>query len=496
MDRQPRRRGRGGAGDRNHRTGRGGAPRRRAGRQERSGGPVAQHGGRGQRALRAPRRRGARARRRLRRGDRRGPSPPEEGFPVGDRAADGRGDRRRPRSRPRRRGLLRPQGRHRRATAPRDRDHDRARWRRDRRSQRALPRPRRAPRDHPPCVVARHLRSRRGAGRALARRSRSRSLRPAGRARPPSVSARRRPPPVDYRTLATEQIHPRADRIDRLSTDEVVALLLAEEARAVRAVARRQKAIVRAARLFAATLAGDGRVIYAGAGTSGRLGVLDAAELPPTFGTDPGRVIALLAGGPRAITHSAEGAEDRPAEATQAIARLQVGPGDLVCAIAASGVTPFTLAALVEAGRRGAATVFITCSPRPGRALADVTIAVPVGPEVIAGSTRLKAGTATKLVLNAISTAAMIRLGKVYRGRMVDLCATNAKLRQRALRMVEELAAVSPRRAARLLTDAKGRVKIALAAALLDLPIADAEARLDAAGGSLAALVPGGSRRR
>jgi N-acetylmuramic acid 6-phosphate etherase len=237
-----------------------------------------------------------------------------------------------------------------------------------------------------------------------------------------------------------------------------------------------------------------------GAGTSGRLGALDAAELPPTFGSDPRRVVALLAGGPRALTRAVENAEDRPEAARRALARMRIGAGDFVCAIAASGVTRFTRAALDEARRRGAATAFVTCVDDPRHAdAADVTIAVPVGPEVVAGSTRLKAGTATKLVLNAISTAAMVRLGKVFRGRMVDLVARNAKLRARSLATIEELAGVSRRRAVALLDGAGGRLRLALAAALLDAPIADAEARLDAAGGRLAALVdervPSAARR-
>jgi len=290
----------------------------------------------------------------------------------------------------------------------------------------------------------------------------------------------------DWRALPTERAHPRAAELDRLPTEGVVALLLDEEVRAAQAVARAAGPIARAADRFAAALEGGGRVVYVGAGTSGRLGALDAAELPPTFGTDPARVVAVIAGGPAAVRRAVEGAEDRPAGARRAMARLGVGAGDLVCAIAASGVTPFTRAALEEARRRGAGTVFVTCADEAAEA--DVTIALAVGPEVVAGSTRLKAGTATKLVLNAISTAAMVRLGKVWRGRMVDLVATNAKLRARALRIVEELGGVDRARAESLLRDAGGRVRVALAAALLGAPVDEAEARLRAAGGHLVDL--------
>jgi N-acetylmuramic acid 6-phosphate etherase len=293
----------------------------------------------------------------------------------------------------------------------------------------------------------------------------------------------------DYGALPTESPHPRGEELDRLSTEQVVTLLLDEEVAAAQVVARAAPAIARAAERFAATLAGGGRVVYAGAGTSGRLGALDAAELVPTFGVAPGRVVAVVAGGPAALRRSVEGAEDRPAAGARAIAALEVGARDLVCGIAASGVTAFTRAALEEAARRGAGTLFVTCAPAPEQPpAAELVIALPVGPEVVAGSTRLKAGTATKLALNAISTAAMVRLGKVYRGRMIDLVATNAKLRARALRMVAELGGVDRARAAALLAEAGGRVRPALAAALLDLPVAEAAARLDAAGGQLARL--------
>ncbi len=303
-------------------------------------------------------------------------------------------------------------------------------------------------------------------------------------ARKPRARARER---VDYSTVATEQPHPDAESLDLLSTEDLVAVLIDDEAAAFRAVASLKREIARAAALVADAFAAGGRLVYAGAGTSGRLGVLDAAELPPTFGVDPRRAVALIAGGRRAVTRAVEGAEDRARDADAALARLRVGPRDVVCAIAASGITPFTRAALAAARRRGARTLFVTCAAADGAA-ADVVLRAAVGPELIAGSTRLKGGTATKLILNAISTAAMVRLGKVYRGRMVDLRATNAKLRQRARRIVAELGGVPLRRADALLARAGGRVKLALAAAILGISVADAQIRLTAAGGSLARL--------
>ena len=190
--------------------------------------------------------------------------------------------------------------------------------------------------------------------------------------------------------------------------------------------------------------------MYAGAGTSGRLGVLDAAECPPTFGVSPGQVVGVIAGGRRALWRAVEGAEDRGADARRALGRLRVGPRDVVCGICASGVTPFALAALREARRRGARTIAVTCAPSAAlRALADVLVAPRPGPEVLAGSTRMKAGLATKMVLHTLTTGVMVRLGKVYGNLMVDLRPTSRKLRARALRIVAELTALPPASAPR-----------------------------------------------
>jgi N-acetylmuramic acid 6-phosphate etherase len=301
----------------------------------------------------------------------------------------------------------------------------------------------------------------------------------------------------DYARLPTEAAHPRAVDLETRSSAEVIALLIAEEARVQRAVAGCSEEIARAVELAVAALRGGGRLVYAGAGTSGRLGALDAAELPPTFGSDPAQVVALVAGGSRALVRSIEGAEDRAQTATRRIARLGIGPRDVVVAIAASGVTPFARAALTAARERGARTVFVTCAPDGAHAtLADVVVAAAVGPEVLAGSTRLKAGTATKIILNALSTATMIRLGKVYRGRMVDVVATNQKLKDRARRIVEELAGVDARTAQALLKQANGRAKLALAIHALGVSAAEAERRLAAASGDLHALLDEKPTRR
>jgi N-acetylmuramic acid 6-phosphate etherase len=238
----------------------------------------------------------------------------------------------------------------------------------------------------------------------------------------------------------TERLHPLSVDLERLPTRRVLARLHAGDEEATRAVGRALPAIARLADLAARALAGGGRLLYAGAGTSGRLAALDAAECPPTFGTDPRQVVALVAGGPRALARAVEGAEDDRAAAAAAVRRARVGPRDLVVGITASGTTPFVLAALAEARARGAATGLVTSNPaaRGG----DVRVVLRTGPELVAGSTRMKAGSATKMALSLLSTAAMLRLGRVRGGRMVDLVATNAKLRARAVRIVAELAGV------------------------------------------------------
>ncbi len=265
--------------------------------------------------------------------------------------------------------------------------------------------------------------------------------------------------------------------------------MLGEEARAVRAAQAREIEIGRAAQLVADKLAAGGRLVYVGAGTSGRLGTLDAVECVPTFGVPPSRVTAVIAGGPSALTRSVEGAEDDARDAEQRMRRAAVGPADAVCGIAASGVTPFVRAALDYARFRRAATVFLTCGQVDDGRIADVVIALETGPEVIAGSTRLKAGTATKVVLNAISTTAFVLLGKTYAGMMVDVRPTNAKLWARAVRIVGALSGLDEASARKLIEKAGGRAKVALVMHHAGVSAARARELLVEHRGSLRAIV-------
>ena len=270
--------------------------------------------------------------------------------------------------------------------------------------------------------------------------------------------------PAELAQLPTEAAHPRAAKLDTMAPEAIAALMLGEEAKAVRAAQSRADVIGRAARLVADRLAAGGRLIYVGAGTSGRLGTLDAVECVPTFGVPPSRLVPIIAGGPAALTRSVEGAEDNVRDGEQRLRRVAAGPTDVVCCVAASGTTPFVRAALDYARFRRAATIFVRCG-RPSDdddGAANVVIALETGPEVIAGSTRLKAGTATKVTLNAMSTAAFVLLGKTYGGLMVDVRPTNAKLWARAIRIVRTLSGVDDTTARRLIEKAGGRAKVAL----------------------------------
>jgi N-acetylmuramic acid 6-phosphate etherase len=249
---------------------------------------------------------------------------------------------------------------------------------------------------------------------------------------------------------STERVHRKGRSIDAgTSAAAVVALLHAEDLNAVRAVGKVQGAIARGAERIAQALGSGGRLVYAGAGTSGRLGALDAAECPPTFGTEPQQVVALIAGGPGALTRAVEGAEDDARAGRRVVRRLGVGANDVVCGISASGKARWVRAVLAQARAQGAATILICCDPRMARKIpVDLRICPATGAEVLAGSTRLKAGTATKLVLNALSTAAMARLGKIEAGRMAALRPTNRKLQKRAVGIIAELLGVSDAEAA------------------------------------------------
>ncbi len=266
------------------------------------------------------------------------------------------------------------------------------------------------------------------------------------------------------RLPVTEAPHPRGSDLERLPAGRLLARLHAGDREAVRAVGRALPALSALAEAAAAALAAGGRLIYAGAGTSGRLGALDAAECPPTFGVAPGRVRALVAGGARALTRAVEGAEDdRPAGAA-AVRRARVSARDLVVGISASGGTPFVRAALAEARRRGARTALVTSNP-VARAAADLRVVLETGPELVAGSTRMKAGTAAKMALGLVSTAAFVRLGAVRGGRMIALAPASEKLRERAVRNVAALGGVGAREARRLLRESGWSVRAALARA-------------------------------
>ena len=290
---------------------------------------------------------------------------------------------------------------------------------------------------------------------------------------------------IRYARLATERANPASRALDLLGPRAIAALMNREDRRAVRAVGRVGIEIAAAVSVIVASFRRGGRLFFAGAGTSGRLGVLEAAECPPTFGTPPRLVQAIMAGGRAAVFRSREGAEDDEAAARRAV-RARVRRGDVVVGISASGVTPFVRAALDLARQRGARTILINCNATgSGKALAHVRIVPVTGPEVLAGSTRLKAGTATKLVLNTLTTAAMTGLGRVYGNRMVDLQPRSAKLRERALRLIAEVAGVSRATALRAFEASGGRVRVAIVIARSGWARAEASRALRAAGGSL-----------
>ena len=273
----------------------------------------------------------------------------------------------------------------------------------------------------------------------------------------------------------TEAPHPAGSDLERLPTARLLARLHAGDREAARAVGRALGPLTALVDAAARALREGGRLVYAGAGTSGRLGALDAAECPPTFGVDPSRVVALVAGGPAALRRSVEGAEDDRAAGAAAVRRARVGEGDLLVGISASGRTPFVVAALAEGRRRGARTALLTSDPA-ARARVDHRVVLDTGPERIAGSTRMKAGTAAKMALSLLSTSAFVRLGAVREGRMIALRPVSEKLRGRAVRNVQILAGVSATVARRLLDHAGWDVRSAIDAGLLGDEEAGAEA--------------------
>jgi N-acetylmuramic acid 6-phosphate etherase len=290
----------------------------------------------------------------------------------------------------------------------------------------------------------------------------------------------------DRSHLITERRLPESMNLDAISVEEAVALMNRQDALAVAAVEGERGNVARAVELAVAAVSAGGRIIYAGAGTSGRLGVLDAAECPPTFRTDPEMVQGIIAGGEAAMFRAQEGAEDRAEDGAAAVDAKAVGPSDVVVGIAAGGTTPFVHGALRRARERGAKTVFLTCVQKvAGEPEVDVVIRPLVGPEVVTGSTRLKAGTATKVVLNTLSTVTMVRLGKVYENLMVDLRATNAKLWDRGARIVATLTGLGREQSMDLLRRGDGHVKLAVVMHGRGVGVEEARRILDAAGGRL-----------
>ncbi|MEQ1691603.1 MAG: N-acetylmuramic acid 6-phosphate etherase [Gemmatimonas sp.] len=289
----------------------------------------------------------------------------------------------------------------------------------------------------------------------------------------------------------TERRNPRTVDIDLASAETIVDLMNADDRGVADAVASQRDAIAHTITVVEQAFRSGRRLLYIGAGTSGRLGVLDASECPPTFGTDPAMVVGLIAGGDRALRTPIEGAEDDPEQGAATMDANTVTAGDVVVGIAASGTTPFVRGALARARELGARTALIACSEPPPamRDVAEIVILPIVGPEVLTGSTRLKAGTATKLVCNMITTGAMIRVGKSYGNLMVDMRATNVKLTDRAERIVMEVSRVSRDEARVLLARAGGAVKLAIVMHALGIDAGDAEQRLAASGGVIRRVI-------
>jgi N-acetylmuramic acid 6-phosphate etherase len=287
--------------------------------------------------------------------------------------------------------------------------------------------------------------------------------------------------------LATEQRNHRSSEIDLMSTTEILELINSEDAMVALAIKDELEHITKAVDIITEQFKHGGRLFYVGAGTSGRLGIVDASECPPTFGTDPEMVQGIIAGGMQAMFKAQEGAEDSAEFGAQALLDYHVNQQDVICGIAASGRTPFVRGALDKAKNMGCHTILVTTNSRDQlEALgvsAEIVIAPNVGPEVIAGSTRMKSGTAQKMVLNMLTTASMIRLGKSYGNIMVDLQLTNAKLRERAKRIIMEIADVEYDKAGEVLENAQGHVKTALVMLLADVDAVTAKTKLNDANG-------------
>ncbi len=303
---------------------------------------------------------------------------------------------------------------------------------------------------------------------------------------------------VQLKAIVTEQRNPATLEIDRADTAEILRLMNAEDQKVALAVERVLPQITQAVDLIYRQVSAGGRLVYCGCGTSGRLGVLDASECPPTFGVEPGRVVGVIAGGPNALMNAAEGAEDDAAAGEADLRALDFSAGDVLVGIAASGRTPYVLGAMAYARGLGAPVIGLTCCPGSEiDTAADVGIAPQPGPEVVTGSTRLKSGTAQKLVLNMLSTATMIKMGKVYSNLMVDVCASNQKLVARAVSIVRSAAGVDEETALGALRQADFSCKMAIVMLLCGVDADRARALLDGMNGHVSDAIrslPDGAR--
>jgi len=282
-----------------------------------------------------------------------------------------------------------------------------------------------------------------------------------------------------WQSLPTEAINPATLGIDKLSADDIVELMLSEDRKMIAAVQRERERIAVGVEMIATALRKEGRIIFVGAGTSGRLGILESAEMPPTFSTDPTLVQAIMAGGRGAIFNAKEGVEDNYEEGARSIMRVRPTKRDIVIGVSASGMTQFVRGALTRARRAGARIIFVTCDPETElQTFVDLTISPGVGAEVIAGSTRLKAGTATKMVLNMLTTGAMVRIGKTYGNLMVDVQTGSEKLKDRARRIVNIVTGLEYDDADKLLKKAHWNVKAAIVMQKTGLPYPKSLSRL------------------
>ena len=305
------------------------------------------------------------------------------------------------------------------------------------------------------------------------------------------------PEPSKWQSLPTEQINPATLGIDKLDAAEIVAKMLGEDHKIIAAIEAEKERIARGIDIITEAIRNGGRIIFVGAGTSGRLGVLEAAEIPPTFGTDPDFVQAIIAGGKGAVFRAREGAEDNYQKGERSLGRLRPTGKDVVIGVSASGITQFVFGALTRARRAASKIILVTCDPKAElQSLVDLMIAPAVGPEIIAGSTRLKAGTTTKLVLNMLTTASMIRIGKTYGNLMVDVRIGSEKLRDRARRIVSTVTGLAYDDADKLLQRAHGNVKAAIVMQKRGLDYDQSLSRLESARGFVSEAVGENPGRR